>query len=334
MDAERRQAAVRRELVAVRQRGVARLDHPALKKLETSTLEVAARKVPGYHDRLTRIGAIYLLLEHEIPLISQPHQGWLETMFALPEKLRSIDPGELRDRVAKSIGESPSNFRRKGGKADQAITSLAAQIVADFFQESSDEAQEMPATQKHRLKYWLVAVVVIVILAVGGVLVFSSFDEHPPSPDALSLEARYDGKLANGQSGEAESHCADGNKPPSQEVASSHPPVFGPDGRIVGSIQLRTSYICPVIWARVLWSDGNYQIPDGWTLHVVAHRPDTNTSIDAMEPMPGYSQSSTPIPYALSYMLTTIRGCVYVEAFFTSGEQRTTSVPTTCVNGK
>lgn len=146
-------------------------------------------------------------------------------------------------------------------------------------------------------------------------------------PDAAQLESRYDGKDPRGSSG-ANSKCAD--PPSSEEVASSQPSVVGPDGSVVGIIHLRTSPICPVIWARLLWHDDPspqslYAIPQGWTLHMVAHRPDTGTSTDATE------QASGPIQYGLSYMLVTVRGCVYVEAYFSNGTQRTPSSQSSCV---
>jgi hypothetical protein len=152
--------------------------------------------------------------------------------------------------------------------------------------------------------------------------------EPPPSQipsDAAQVEKRYDGHLANGHDG-SESKCAD--PPPSQEVSATKPSVFGPDGSVVGIIELRTSPICPVIWARVLWNGdiaGTYQIPAGWTLHVVVNRPDTRTRWDETE-QPG----ETPIQYALSAMLTTVRGCVYAEAYFTNETRQTKSAKTSC----
>lgn len=178
----------------------------------------------------------------------------------------------------------------------------------------------------------LVAVVVVAAMITLGTVwaLRVADDDAPPSVDsttASALEQRYDGKDPRGLDGE-ESHCAD--PPASVPIPSSEPPVMGPDGRQVGSIQLRGSPACPtVVWARVLWNSDPavmYQIPAGWTLHVVTHRPDTATSVDEEE-----TASATPIPYGLSSMLTTARGCVYVEAYFTQGPNTTGSVPTSCV---
>ena len=126
---------------------------------------------------------------------------------------------------------------------------------------------------------------------------------------AAELERRYDGKLPAGQDG-TDSHCAD--PPPSQPVdGASRPPVTGPAGTPIATVQLRKSPICPtVIWARVLWHGDErawYQIPPGWTLHVVMHRADTNTVIDEPE-----TSKPSEIPYALSRMLCSgAKGDIY-----------------------
>ncbi|MBF4996682.1 hypothetical protein IRT45_05875 [Nocardia sp. BSTN01] len=112
---------------------------------------------------------------------------------------------------------------------------------------------------------------------------------------------------------------------------SSHPPVEGPDGTRVGTIELRSSPKCKaVVWGRVLWNNdpaATYQIPRGWTLHVITHRPDTRDYFDQPEP-----SHDSPIPYALSAMMSTARGCVFVEAYFTDGVRRTASAATSCVS--
>jgi len=148
---------------------------------------------------------------------------------------------------------------------------------------------------------------------------------------ASELEQRYDGKLPGGQDGGTESRCADGNLPPSLIVdRATTPPVMGPEGDQVGNVQLRKSQVCPtIVWARVLWQGderGKYQIPPGWTLHVVMHRPDTKSKFDEPE-----ASSASEIPYALSGMIASARGCVYAEAYFTKGDTRTASVPTSCI---
>ncbi|MEU4804200.1 hypothetical protein [Actinosynnema sp. NPDC023587] len=150
-------------------------------------------------------------------------------------------------------------------------------------------------------------------------------DDPTTPPDALQVEARYDGKDPRGLDG-TDSKCAD--PPASEPVESSRPAVFGPEGKRIGIIELRTSPACPVIWARVLWgglNEGTYVIPAGWTLHVIGHRPETGTRFDFTEP-----SRATPIPYGLGPMLTTLRGCVFVEAYFTSGDQKTVPATTSC----
>ncbi|SMD14529.1 hypothetical protein [Kibdelosporangium aridum] len=170
-----------------------------------------------------------------------------------------------------------------------------------------------------------------VVIVVGATIATISFMSNPDTPGsnqpaAAELEARYDGKDPRGFDG-ANSRCAE--PPPSQLVQASSPLVMGPEGRPVGNIQLRTSPICPVIWGRVLWNGNEtdlYQIPAGWTLHVVGHRPDTKSRFDFPEP-----SSPTPIQYGLGPMVVTLRGCVYVEAYFSNGDQQTSPSKTSCV---
>lgn len=180
-------------------------------------------------------------------------------------------------------------------------------------------------TIKPRRRQLIGAIVTVVVVAVGAVFaVILTSHAGGANSNQLSptqLEARYDGQLAN--------HVGCADPPPSQPVSSSHPPVIGPNGEVVGGIELRTSPVCPVIWARVLWNNDSaatYLIPAGWTLHVIAHRPQTSISVDATEP-----SHPTPIPYALSYMLATVPGCVYVEVYFSNGAQETTPASTSCV---
>ncbi|MFD4367764.1 hypothetical protein [Rhodococcus sp. NPDC058521] len=170
----------------------------------------------------------------------------------------------------------------------------------------------------------------VVAIVVGVVVVLGS--DHRSQSDAARHELQYDGKDPRGLDG-ADSRCAD--PPPSLEVKASRPPVLGPDGTVVGVVEVRTSASCPgVVWARVPWNNDRgeadpsavYQIPAGWVLHVVTHRPGTATSVDTPEP-----SVAGPIPYGLSTMLTTARGCVYVEAYFSNGDDRTVSALTPCV---
>lgn len=98
-------------------------------------------------------------------------------------------------------------------------------------------------------------------------------------------------------------------------------------------MELRKSPICPTaVWARVLWGgneDSKYEIPAGWTLHSVMHRPVTNTVID--EPDQSYAAET---PYVVSRMISSARGCVYAEAYFARDDQpdiKTAIARTSCV---
>ncbi|UOT06761.1 hypothetical protein MPY17_13895 [Rhodococcus opacus] len=190
-----------------------------------------------------------------------------------------------------------------------------------------------PRGYRWRLRLLVSGVVAFVLTVVGVaglginryVLDTSSADEV----DVSVLQARYDGKDPRGLDG-AESRCAD--PPPSQlVVGASEPPLVGPDGSVVGRIQLRSSVACPtVIWARVVWADDPnsvFQVPVGWTVHVIAHRAATSTAVD--EPERG---GAGPVPYLLSKMLVaTKEACVYVEAYFESSEVRMPSAQSSCV---
>lgn len=188
-----------------------------------------------------------------------------------------------------------------------------------------------------RRRWLLVSGVAVIALLVAGIAGFginryvsdtSSADEV----DVSVLQARYDGKDPRGLDG-PDSQCAD--PPPSQPVVgASEPPVIGPDGVAVGHIQLRTSSTCPsVIWARIIWGDGpsaTLQIPLDWTVHVIAHRPATNTTVDAPEAGSlGFS------PYLLSKMLVaTEEACVYVEAYFQRMNEPLPSASSSCVTSQ
>lgn len=200
-----------------------------------------------------------------------------------------------------------------------------------------------PSRLPSRKSLWVSSIGIGVCIAAVAGLIFASGDggegaddedsrrsSSPSSPSsassAVALERRYDGKDPRGLEG-GDSRCAD--PPTSQPVSSVHPSVIGPDGKDAGSIELRTSAICPVIWARVLWNDDlttTYRIPDGWTLHIVAQRPKTKTRRDSP-----VQASLTPIEYGLSSMLATVRGCVFVEVYFANGDRRTPAARTPCV---
>lgn len=210
--------------------------------------------------------------------------------------------------------------------ADPKHTETARQLDAAGSRRSSRSASSRSPNPKW---LWAGVVVVVLVLATGAYFGLSTTLSHSGSSssfNAAQLERRYDGKDPRGTAG-VSSKCSD--PPPSQLVASSNPPVFGVNGKIVGHMELRTSPICPVIWARVIWNggpDATYRIPSGWTLHIVAHRPETKTSHDSPD-----VPSENPIQYGLSSMLVSVRGCVYVEVYFSKSDRRTAVARTSCV---
>jgi hypothetical protein len=141
--------------------------------------------------------------------------------------------------------------------------------------------------------------------------------QSPSSADAI--EQRYDGKDPVGKDGPL-SKCAD--PPASQPVSQVHPAVLGPDGSVVGHIELRTSPICPVIWARVDWLHRSYLMPPGWSLYILMHR--------RIHPKTIRYVSHDTSNYVYGNMLVTISGCVYAEVYFADGSHRTPSAITQC----
>lgn len=148
---------------------------------------------------------------------------------------------------------------------------------------------------------------------------------------ATELEQRYDGKLALGE--DEQSRCAEtpqAGQPQKGETINPdepYPPLIGPDGTEVGKLQLRKSTVCPTaVWIRALWRGSEqvlYQIPPGWTLHTVMYRSATNTRLEERDPsQPG------PGMYIISKMISSARGCVYGEAYFTKDAQPDVKTPT------
>ena len=137
---------------------------------------------------------------------------------------------------------------------------------------------------------------------------------------AAAIDQRYDGKDPAGKDG-PQSKCAD--PPASQPLTQVHPSVLGPDGRVVGYVDLRTSSICPVVWARVYWLKGSYRMPPGWSLHILVHRPADHKTIEYI----AYDAST----YVYGNMLATVSGCVYAEVYFAQGKHRTQPAVTQCM---
>lgn len=197
----------------------------------------------------------------------------------------------------------------------------------------------MSAIKENRQKNHKVKIVVtiagvlalLILIAVIYILFFSKDNGSPghpagppTSPGRLSPEAieqRFDGKDPKGKDG-PDSKCAD--PPSSQPVDQTQPQVVGPDGHPVGTVELRTSGICPVIWARVHWLNSSYILPAGWSLHISMHRP---------SPLPEKVTDYTALnasDYVYGNMLTTVRGCVYAEVYFSNGNSKTQATKTAC----
>lgn len=144
-----------------------------------------------------------------------------------------------------------------------------------------------------------------------------------PASSATAIEQRYDGKDPSGKDG-PNSKCAD--PPPSQPVSQLHPSVIGPNGKVVGHVDLRTSPICPVIWARVYWLKGSYLMPTGWSLYIVMHRRVHLKTIRYI--------SHNTSNYVYGNMLATVSGCVYAEVYFVKGSSRTPPALTPCLRSQ
>jgi hypothetical protein len=144
-----------------------------------------------------------------------------------------------------------------------------------------------------------------------------------PATSAAAIEQRYDGKDPTGKDG-ANSKCAD--PPASQPVSQVHPSVIGPSGKVVGHIELRTSPICPVIWARVYWVKGSYLMPPGWSLHIVMHRRAHSKTIQYI--------SHDTSNYVYGNMLAAVSGCVSAEAYFVKGSHHTPLALTPCLRSE
>jgi hypothetical protein len=178
-------------------------------------------------------------------------------------------------------------------------------------------------------------VVFVVAITMVVAAIWALNRDHALSSDAAASaeiaqeRARLDGKDPRGLEG-TDSQCAD--PPSSERIETSEPPVIGPDGNVVATIQLRTSPKCPrVVWARVHWEGDeskSYMIPEGWVLHTALHRPDTQTRVESLD-----DSSLGEVPYILSKMLTTAGGtCVYAEAYFQKdAAERTASATTACI---
>ena len=152
LDEGRLRQLVADELAKVRRYGIEsadELDEHGARKRPTPYLDLAARRVPGYAERLTRSAAIRLLLEREIPLIAaHACRDWLPASFGLTNETFGRTPTERRVIARKLAGvQSKDAFERTRGEEDKAIGFLAAQIVADCLKAiGNGAANEEPTT--------------------------------------------------------------------------------------------------------------------------------------------------------------------------------------------
>jgi len=182
----------------------------------------------------------------------------------------------------------------------------------------------MPKSRR-RFKLTRVTAAVLALVGIAGAVVVSRGDvslDPWNGMTAAELEQRYDGKLPWGD--DDESRCADlPNRPETRSrpvEAQNNPPVMGPEGSQVGTIQLRYSTICPTaVWARVLWQGDErqtYSIPVGWTVHSVMHRPSTNSRVEELD-----RSKASEVPYLVSRMIASAKGCAYAEVYFTKDDE-------------
>jgi hypothetical protein len=168
----------------------------------------------------------------------------------------------------------------------------------------------------------VLAAIVTAIFTNGFGLFRPSSHNIVPSTSATAIERRYDGMDPTGKDN-PRSKCAD--PPASRPISQIHPAVVGPGGEIVGHVELRTSPMCPVIWARVDWLNGSYRMPAGWSLHILMHRRNNPKTTEYI--------SSDTSGYVYGNMLATVSGCVYAEVYFAKGSSRTHPSVTPCIRG-
>lgn len=194
---------------------------------------------------------------------------------------------------------------------------------------SSAPSDEQHNSRRTKRRYLYMAALVGCLIAVLGVSLYlvpwpGQRAKGSTISYASTIEHRYDGKDPRGKDGPG-TRCAD--PPPSQPVNQVHPPVIGPNGKVVGWIELRTSPICQVIWAKVHWNTKNhkqdsYTMPPGWALHIQMIRRVDPKMIQTV----AYDTSA----YVYGNMLATVSGCVYAKVFFANGAKQTPAATTPC----
>lgn len=302
----------------------------------------------------------------EIPKNSRDRRALLKPVRLLLAGTHQVPPIRMRtarDKQSKWAGIAADalyhylqHLRSNPDEAEllKAKILLIKEAEADV-NEQADRVAAGRSKRRSRFTLAITTLGVVAAIAVSATLI-NSFTRGEGDPtgsntpkisaeEARALELRYDGKDPRGYGKyprskeiELDSVCADKARP-SEGLKENKPLVIGPDGKPAGVIELRRSTVpeCrTIIWARVLWDEkdelATYKIPEGWILHVVAHRPSTKTNFDFPEPEDTPTgRHDSPILYALSPMITTASGCAYVEVHFTSGNRRTVSASTSCV---
>jgi hypothetical protein len=174
-----------------------------------------------------------------------------------------------------------------------------------------------------RKRTYLMALITCLIVGLG-ISLFVSLQpgQHAKGETtsyAITIEHRYDGMDPRGKDGPG-TRCA--NPPKSQAVNQVHPPIIGPDGKVVGWVELHTSPVCQVIWAVAYWYHKSYRMPAGWALHIQMIRRVHPNTIQYV----AYDTSD----HVYGNMLATVSGCVYAKVFFARGSQRTPAAMTPC----
>jgi hypothetical protein len=84
-------------------------------------------------------------------------------------------------------------------------------------------------------------------------------------------------------------------------------PVDWPSGQYFGKILLYYSPACQAVWGYLVAPNST-----AWTIHIIPVRPADHLTI------PWQFSGNTTLPGSWSNVLTTRRGCVYVESFVSS----------------
>jgi len=117
---------------------------------------------------------------------SSPYREWLLVSFGLAENLPSKRPKRLREEAAKIAGDNdPHNFGRTGGKEQQGLAALAAQIVADCLQDHDQHAVINKDIRSHKN---LIILAVISVLLIGGSAIYG-ITENPIRQSSGNLAA-------------------------------------------------------------------------------------------------------------------------------------------------